>query len=92
MKIKFFAQAADLLGHSEINMEIDPDLTVDDIMRLLTEKTGVLLDKLYDLNNSQISVDFFILMNGVHLAGLQGTATKVRNDDVLSVIPVMEAG
>lgn len=92
MKIKLFTQAADLLGHSEIILEINSDLTVDEVMRQLSAKIGEPLKKIYDLENSLLCSGFFILLNGVHLARMQGTATSVKNDDVLAVVPVMEAG
>jgi molybdopterin converting factor small subunit len=36
--------------------------------------------------------DFFMLLNGRHLARLQGLDTLVSDTDILSVIPVTEAG
>lgn len=103
MLIRYFAQISDWTGCAE---EILPlaalagtagaagnIVTTRQALAFLAEKHGSLFrERIYDPATDNRQEDVFILLNGCHLARLQGLDTPVAEADVLAVIPVAEAG
>ena len=97
MKIKYYAAISDWTGCTEeevsIALGIDPEIPVRRIMSLLAVRHGdVFRNKIYDPASDTLCEDIFILLNGRHLARLNGLDSMAADGDTLAVIPVTEAG
>jgi len=96
MKIKYYAQISDWTGCTEDEFIIDdgvPEISVRKILCELAEHHGEkFAQKIYDPASDIMQEDVFILLNGRHLARLQGLDSLASEKDTLAVIPVTEAG
>lgn len=92
MKIRFFTQVGDLLGQSEAELAIQAPWTVLEVMRQLSQQFGEPFNKIFDSSREYLDDAFFMLLNGIHLARLQGLDTTVQDGDVLAIVPVTDAG
>jgi len=107
MTIKYYAQLIDWTGctQEELPVTAEEDSGISPVS-VSSGKVSVRMvlsalesrhkepfkENIYDSATDTMQDDFFILLNGRHLARLQGLDTLVSDTDILSVIPVTEAG
>jgi len=97
MKIKYYAEISDWMGCTEeevsIAIGVEPEIPVRRIMSVLAVRHGeAFRRKIFDPASGILQDDIFILLNGRHLARLNGLDSMAENNDTLAVIPVTEAG
>ncbi len=96
MLIRYYAQAAEWLHCREEHLQLPPpadQTTVRQVFRLLAERHGpVFTDKICDPLADSLQPGVFVLLNGCHLARLAGLDTPAQDQDLLAVLPVIEAG
>ncbi len=90
MIIKFFAYIRDYTHTKEINM--DQCETVEELLKKLCRMYGKKFeDKVFEDN--QLSAEIIILLNGRHIAHYdEGIQTKLKQEDVISIFPVVAGG
>ncbi|TDT51057.1 ubiquitin-like small modifier protein 1 [Fonticella tunisiensis] len=89
MKVKFFAYLRDYTKAKEIELEYCS--TVDELLHRLCDRYGdEIRRKLF--NGSELSNEIIILINGRHIAHLEGRNTILKEDDVISIFPVVAGG
>jgi len=97
MKIKYFAQISEWTGctQEDFSHEEDPgmQISVRRVLAGLASRHGsIFQERIYNPASGNLQEDVFILLNGCHLARLQGLDTLAADQDVVAVIPVTEAG
>jgi MoaD family protein len=75
-----------------IQIKIENNNTLMDIMHVLMEKYGELGEKILDLNTFRIHQSYKILLNGKNVDLQQDLKIKVRNGDVLALLPPVGGG
>lgn len=94
--IHYYAQAAEWLQCREENLQLPPSAgqaTVRQVFLLLAKRHGaVFTDKICPPQADSLQKGVFVLLNGCHLARLAGLDTPVLDQDLLVVLPVIEAG
>jgi len=97
MKIKYYAEISDWSGCAEEEVSIalgdEPEIPVRRIISFLAARHGdTFRHRIYDPATDILQDDVFILLNGRHLARLNGLDSMASDKDTLAVIPVTEAG
>lgn len=89
MKVKFFAYLRDFTKTKEV--DINGCRTVLELLTRLSDKYGNnLKDKLY--KNGELSNEIIILVNGRHIVHLNGINTEIKENDEISIFPVVAGG
>ncbi|QGU94051.1 MoaD family protein [Clostridium bovifaecis] len=89
MKVKFFAYIRDYTNCKETDFEYCE--TLEMLLRRLSEAYGEKFrNKVFQGN--QLSKEVIILVNGRHIAHLDGISTKLNREDVVAIFPVVAGG
>ncbi|MGJ7923034.1 ubiquitin-like small modifier protein 1 [Neobacillus sp. LXY-4] len=89
MIIKFFAYIRDYTHTKETKM--DQCETLEELLKKLCHKYGKKFeDKIFENNN--LSAEIIILVNGRHIEHCEGIHTKLKQEDVISIFPVVAGG
>ncbi|WP_071394709.1 MoaD family protein [Bacillus tuaregi] len=89
MMIKFFAYVRDYTHKKVIEME--PCETVEELLKVLSSRYG----KPFKTNvfpDNKLSDEMIILVNGRHIDHCDGVHTKLMDEDVICIIPVVAGG
>ncbi|MBA1335649.1 MAG: hypothetical protein HPY66_1275 [Firmicutes bacterium] len=90
MKIKFFAYIRDYTGSKEI--EYNRCATVQELLDELCIKYGIKFRKLIFTDDHQLSDEIIILVNGRSIVHLNFLNTPLKQDDEISIFPVVAGG
>lgn len=88
VKVKYYAWLASLAGTSEDLLEVQPGVSIEDVLKLLS-KMKPSLSKVID-KALKGEAELVILHNLKHPA--EGLKTKLSNNDVLEILPPMSGG
>jgi len=93
MRVMFrpFGPFRRLLKESLIEIEVPSNSTVRDVISRVIEIGGPDMNRLI-MNGSRISGNLIVLLNKKDVATLNGEATLVSKDDVVSVLPHVQGG
>lgn len=91
MEVRLFAHLIDAAGTSVYRLE-GPH-TVQSVIEELCQHFGEPMARLL-LNQAGLPLhdDLFVLVNGRHIRQMNGLATQLAETDVVSIVPVIEAG
>lgn len=89
MLIKFFAYIRDYTHTKETKM--DPCETVEELLKKLCSKYGKRFANKVFVDN-KLSDEIIILVNGRHIDDCDGIQTKLKQEDVISIFPVVAGG
>lgn len=89
MKVKFFAYMRDYTGCKEIQTQRCDDVKA--LLHKLCERFGREFCRKV-LNGDELSDEIIILVNGRHIAHLDGINTKLDENDEISIFPVVAGG
>ena len=90
MKVKFFATYRPITGCSELDVPLCPD--VHSLLGSLKARYPGFAEELLDESGLDLHPFTIILVNGRHIQHLEGVDTKLDNDDVVAVIPLVAGG
>lgn len=81
MKVLLFGKIREDYSNAELNLEIDNNITYDRILNMINEHINLNLynNLMYSLNHEYIQYDNF-------------SDTKVNNNDIIAIIPPINAG
>jgi len=89
MKVRFFAYIRDYTGTKEIECHGCP--TLKELLSDLCEKYGgKFRDKVFDGEN--LSGEIIILINGRHVTHYDGINSRLKEEDEISIFPVVAGG
>ena len=93
MRVMFkpFGPLRRLLKESLIEVEVPSDSTVQEVISRIIEIGGPDVSRLI-MNGPLISGNLIVLLNKKDVATLNGAATLVSEDDVISVLPHVQGG
>jgi molybdopterin synthase sulfur carrier subunit len=91
-KIKVFATIREIMKTKEIELESDNKITVQDAIKLMTDRYGEkLINYLLEKNGKPKPV-FLLMVNGKSIKELEGLETPLKEGDVLAVLPPAVGG
>lgn len=90
MKVKFFAFFRNYTKCKETDVPLYNDLR--ELLDVLCKKYGKEFEEKVYTKNREISDEVIILINGRHIAHLDGINTKLKEDDEVCIFPVAAGG
>ena len=91
--VKVFGNLKTIMGKPEVRFDTGgDDRTITDILNHLTKQSGKgFRQELYDAEG-RVKASYSIYVNGRNIGVLSGLNTKLKNDDIVAVLPVVEGG
>lgn len=92
IKVRLFGPLRDVAKTDTIQIKIEKNNTLMDVMHVLMEKYVELGEKILDVDAFRIHQSYKILLNGQNVDLQQDLKIKVRNGDVLALLPPVGGG
>ena len=91
--LKMFGNLRTILAASEHRIDVEgKDMTIGHFLGSLIGQYGQQLrQELFD-TEGEIKLRYAVLINGRNIASLSGLATKLKDEDVVAILPVVEGG
>lgn len=91
--VKFFTILREIIGKREEQLELAEDSTLNDLLEKLSQKHGSkVAEYLYKKRTKQAESSLQFLVSGVSVNTLQGIKTKLKNGDIVAIIPPVGGG
>ena len=89
IKVRFYTILRELAGNREEELTIKEDLTLADVIEVIASKYETARKYLYQKGEvRKTDPSIYFLINGRDSRSLSGLHTKLKNNDVLEIIPV----
>jgi MoaD family protein len=94
IKIEYLGHVRNLLNTTrQEEIELDENSTIQDLLNTLAKKHGEPFKKtIYEPGSSDLKANFMATVNGHLLNQLKGINTKVKNDDKVTIMPIVSGG
>ncbi len=93
MKIKYFTTLRELAGKTEEEFNIEDSETLEDLMKIVASKYGEEAQNyLFQKDKNELDPSVYFLINGKNYRTLSGLKTRLRNEDVIAIIPPIGGG
>ena len=92
MQIRVYAALREVMGGARFDVLLAQPTTVGVVLAELADQHPALAPKLWDENGELKSGYVMALLNGRSIAFLQGLATPICDDDILSLFPPVGGG
>jgi MoaD family protein len=91
--LKVFGELKTILVMSDQRIDIEGhDRTIGDILELLTKQYGQQVRKELLDSKGKIKPRYAILVNGRNIASVSGLETRLKDEDIVAILPVVEGG
>lgn len=92
VKVLFFASIKDLVGISELILDVDESSTVLDVLRRLTEIYGERFREFVFSGDFNLKSHIRLALNGDYLDSSRLDEFRVHDGDVIAVLPPVSGG
>lgn len=95
VSVRFFTSLREITGKKEETLEFSDDekVTVDKVLRVLShEYGGSFIDYVCDPVTREVKGFLQFLVNGKSATSLNGLQTKLKDGDVLAILPPVGGG
>jgi len=87
--VKLFANLRELAGTRELKVEAS---TIEEVLKKLIEKLGESFRKELFAEENKIRDEYLLLLNGKNFEFLDGLKTKLKDNDVIAILPPVGGG
>ncbi len=95
VSVRFFTSLREITGKKEetLNFSDDTKVAVDTVLRALSREHGTpFVDYVYDSETGEVKGFLQFLVNGKSTTTLDGLQTKLKDGDVLAILPPVGGG
>jgi len=94
VKVEYLGHIRNIIGSvREEEVEIRDGSSVADLLMVLSEKYGEPFKKaVYEKSGPDVKSNYIITVNGYLLNQLKGLKTKLKNNDHVTVLPIVSGG
>lgn len=93
IKIQYFAIVREIVGRRQEILDLDPDMTVIDLLELLATRYGEKFRQyIFDPNTRKPKPYLQFLVNEESIAGLEGFSTTLSDNSTFAIIPPVGGG
>lgn len=88
VKVKYFTTLCELAGRTEEELMMNDCSTLIDLIKIIASKYGrEAYDYIYEKRTGKVDPSIYFLINGKDSRILSGLHTKLKNSDVIAIIP-----
>ena len=92
VRIKFFGAFRELLNKETVVLDLQENSTVRDaIHELARQSDGKILDRIFNAKG-EVCSDIVILVKGRNIKNFNGLETRVEENDVIYIFPIISGG
>ena len=92
IEVKFFTSLREITGKKIDTIQTQNTITVDELVTLLSNKYGKEFRKYIYNKKGEIQGFLSFLVNGKNINIMQGYDTKLKQDDVVAILPPVGGG
>ena len=90
--VKFFTTLREIVGKPQEEIELSEAVTVDELLQKLGEKYGEKFTRYVYDEKGKVRGYLHFLINGKSITTQQGLETKLKENDVLAILPPVGGG
>lgn len=91
--VKFFATLREILGKKEDKLELAENSTIEDLLEKLSQKHGdKFIDYVYDKKTKSPRNHLQFLIDSVNIHTMQGLKTKLKDGNIIAIVPPVGGG
>ena len=87
VKVKYFTTLRELAERAEEEIEIEDGGTLEGLIEEVTSKYGKRARNLLRLYLKEVDPSIYFLINGANARTLYGVSTKLKEGDIVAIIP-----
>jgi molybdopterin synthase sulfur carrier subunit len=92
IEVKFFTSLREITGKKVDQLQMQNSITIDEFVTLLSERYGKNFRE-YIYNKKGEPQEFLsFLINGTNINNMQGLDTKLKNGDIVAILPPVGGG
>ncbi|MEM1507539.1 MAG: MoaD/ThiS family protein [Candidatus Bathyarchaeia archaeon] len=93
VKVRAFGELTPMLG-DELTVELNEGASISDLISKISSEISGFKEKIKYLSSQQGVTDFglVMLLNGVNINLLEGTKTRLKDGDVVVILPPVAGG
>ena len=92
VKVRYFTFLRELIGRREEEYEFEKEPTVEELIKFIAEKYGKeAKDYLFE-KDGRLKEILSFLVNGKSITSLKGPKTKLKDGDILAIMPPVGGG
>jgi len=92
VKVRAFAILKELVGKREVELEFEEPITVADLISFLVKRYGSGFKNYIYSEDGEVTSFLQFLVNGRSITTLEGFETKLKNGDIIAIIPPVGGG
>lgn len=92
VRVKYFTFLRELVGRKEEEYEFETEPTVEKLIKIIAEKYGKEAKEYLFEKDGKLKENLSFLVNGKSIVSLNGPKTKLKNGDILAIIPPVGGG
>ena len=92
IEVRLFANLRELAGQRSVVEDASSGASVGDVLQKICDRFGAKFREQVMCRGGQPSENVKVLLNGHNIVFLQGTATKLKDGDVIAIFPPVGGG
>jgi molybdopterin synthase sulfur carrier subunit len=92
VEIKFFTSLREITGKKVDQLQLQSSITVDELIIMLSEKYGKKFREYIYNRKGEPQEYLSFLVNGTNINKIKGFNTKLKNEDIIAILPPVGGG
>ncbi|MEL9929610.1 MAG: MoaD/ThiS family protein [Sulfolobales archaeon] len=92
VEIRFYGELYEIVKVREYMIRISKDLTLYELIEILSRELGVEISSILLDENGRIKGRYAILINGSAVKDYDARSVKIKDDDVIAILPPAVGG